>query len=163
MHKKLTVFLNLLNFPSNNDTAVDELPIQPINSNINTVSYQLAKYLAKLLSPLSTSEYTVKGTVEFITSIKGQNTLNNFKLISFDVTSLLTNVPLDFTIDIILTRIYDQNETNTNIRKQQMRNIISFCTKNVHSSYNSDIYTQTGCVAMGSTLGPVLAVYLWLS
>ena len=38
-----------------------------------------------------------------------------------------------------------------------MRNIISFCTKNVHSSYNSDIYTQTDYVAMGSTLGPVLA------
>ena len=57
----------------NNDRAVDELPIRPIISNINTVSYQLAKYLAKPLSPLSTSEYTVKSTSDFITHIKGQN------------------------------------------------------------------------------------------
>ena len=42
-----------------NDRAVDKLPIRPIISNIQTASYQLPKYLAKLLSPLNTSEYTV--------------------------------------------------------------------------------------------------------
>ena len=35
---------------------VDQLPIKPIVSNIGTPSYQLAKYLAKLLSPLSQSQ-----------------------------------------------------------------------------------------------------------
>ena len=50
-----------------NDSTVDDLPIRHIISNINTASYQLAKYLAKLLSPLSTSEYTVKSTSDFIT------------------------------------------------------------------------------------------------
>ena len=79
-----------------NDSTVDDLPIRPIISNINTASYQLAKYLAKLLSPLSMSEYTVKSTSDFITHIKGQNIPNNYKLISFDVTSLFTNVPLDY-------------------------------------------------------------------
>ena len=119
-----------------NDRAVDELPIRPIISNINTASYQLEKYLAKLLSPLSTSEYTVKSTSNFITHIKGQNIPNHFKLISFDVTSLFTDVPLDFTIDIILKRIYDENEVNTKIPKQQMRDLLFLCTKNVHFSYN---------------------------
>ena len=38
-----------------------------------------------------------------------------------------------------------------------MRDLPLLCTKNVHSSYNSDIYRQTGDVAMGSPLGPVLA------
>ena len=74
-------------------------------------------YLAKLLSPVSTSEYTVKSTSDFITHIKEQNIPNNFKLISFDVTSLFTNVPLDFTIDVILKQVYDENEENTNIPK----------------------------------------------
>ena len=109
------------------------------------------------MSPLSTSEYTVKSTSDFITHIKGQNIPNNFKLISFDVTSLFTNVPLDFTIDVILKRIYDENEVDTNIPKQQMRDLLLLCTKNVHFSYNGDISTQADCVAMGSPLGPVLA------
>ena len=52
-----------------NDRGVDEQPIRPIISNNNASSYQLEKYLAKLLSPLSTSEYTVKSTSDFITHI----------------------------------------------------------------------------------------------
>ena len=88
-----------------NDSTVDGLPIGSIISNINTASYQLTKYLAKVLSPLSMSEYTLKSTSDFITHIKGQNIPNSFKLISFDVTSLFTNIPLDFTIDVILKRI----------------------------------------------------------
>ena len=106
------------------------------------------------------SEYTVKSTSDFITHIKGQNIPNNFKLISFDVTSLFTNVPLDFTIDVILKRIYDENEVNTNIPKQQMRDLLLLCTKNVHFSYNGDIYTQADGVAMGSSLGPVTCRYI---
>ena len=140
-----------------NHRAVDELQIRPIISNINTASYQLAKYLAKLLSPLGTSEYTVKSMSDFITHIKGQNIPNNFKLISFDVTLLFTNVPLDFTTDVILKRIYNENEVNTNIPKQHMRDLLLFCTKNVHFSYNGDIYAQADGVTMGSPLGPVLA------
>ena len=140
-----------------NDSTVDDPPIRSIISNINTASYQVAKYLAKLLSPLSMSEYTVKSTSDFSSHIKGQNIPNSFKLISFDVTSLFTNVPLDFTIDVILKRIYDENEVNTNIPKQQMRDLLLLCTKNVHFSYNGDIYTQADGVATGSPLGPVLA------
>ena len=38
-----------------------------------------------------------------------------------------------------------------------MRDLLLLCTKNVHFSYNGDIYTQTDGVAMGSPLCPVLA------
>ena len=38
-----------------------------------------------------------------------------------------------------------------------MRYLLLLCTKNVHFSYNGDIYTQADGVAMGSPLGPVLA------
>lgn len=144
--------------------TVNDLPIRPIISNINTASYNLAKYLAKLLSPLSTSEHTVKSTNEFITHIKQQYIPRNSKLISFDVTSLFTNVPLDFTIDIILKRIYTNKEIKTNIPKQQMKELLILCTENVHFSYNNEIFIQTDGVAMGSPLGPVLAgIYSWFS
>ena len=46
---------------SYNDT-IDQLPLRPIVSNIGTASYHLFRYLAKLLSPLSQSEYTVKSS-----------------------------------------------------------------------------------------------------
>ena len=47
-----------------NDT-VDELPIRLVASNIGTATYDLTKYLAKLLSPLSQLEYIIKNTKEF--------------------------------------------------------------------------------------------------
>ena len=47
-----------------------KLPIRPIVSNVNTPTYQLAKYLAKLLSPLSQPDYTVNSTKHFIEQIK---------------------------------------------------------------------------------------------
>ena len=46
---------------------------------------------------------------------------SDHKLISFDVKSLFTNVPLDFTIDLILKRIYEDNEIQANIKNKKMR------------------------------------------
>ena len=43
------------------------------------------------------------------------------KMVSFDVVSLFTNVPLDETIDIIIKRIYDNKEINTDVP------ILSYC------------------------------------
>ena len=68
----------------------------------------------------------------------------------------MIDVPLDFTIDVILKQICDGNEVNTNISKQQMRDLPLLCTKDVHFSYSGNIYTQEDGVAMGSPLGPVL-------
>ena len=76
-------------------SSVDDLPLRPIISHIGNASYQLAKYLAKLLSPLSKSQYTVKSTKEFIDMIKKETVPSSCKMISFGVSSLFTMVPLD--------------------------------------------------------------------
>ena len=82
--------------------SINDLPLRPIISNIGTAFCQLATYLAKLLSPLSTSEYTVANNMEFINHVKRMNIPKDHSFISFDVKSLFTYVPLDFTIDIYL-------------------------------------------------------------
>ena len=51
---------------------------------------------------------------------------DDYKLISFDVTSLFTNVRLDYTIDVIFYQIYDQRELETMMWKK--RNEILFAT-----------------------------------
>ena len=37
-----------------------------------------------------------------------------------------------------------------------MTKLLALCTKNVHFSFNNEIYIQTDGVAMGSPLGPVI-------
>ena len=46
---------------------------------------------------------------------------------------------LDFTIDLILKRIYEDNEIQTNIKGKEMKQIL-LCTKNIHFSYKGIIY-----------------------
>ena len=141
---------------SENDT-VDELPIRPIVSNIGTATYNLSKYLAKLLSPLSQSEYTIKNTKQFIEQIRMKQVPDGYKIVSFDVKSLFTNVPLEKTIEITLKRIYERKEINTSISKKEMKQLLTLCTKNVHFTYDNKVYQQNDGVAMGSPLGPVLS------
>ena len=98
---------------SPNDT-INELPLRPIVSKISTATYHLLKYLAELLSPLSKSEYTIENTKYFVEKIKKCHIPNDHLLVSFDVKSLFTNVPLDETIEIILNRIYKKNQRDFN-------------------------------------------------
>ena len=137
--------------------TINDLSLRPVISNIGTASYQLAKYLAKLLSPLSTSEYTVANNTEFINHIKRMNLPKNHSFISSNVKSLFSYVPLDFTINVILRRIYNENEIHTNIKRSEMKELLLLCTNNAHFTFNDDIYQQCDGVAMGSPLGPVIA------
>ena len=70
---------------------------------------------------------------------------------------MFTNVPIDATIHIINRRIYEFNESVTRITKNEMRELILLCTKNVHFTFNGETFTQTDEVAMGSPLAPILA------
>ena len=58
---------------------------------------------------------------------------------------------------MIIKRIYDKNEINTNILKQEMKELLYLCSKNAHFTLNSKTYLQVDGVAMGSPRGPVLA------
>ena len=49
---------------------VQDLPIWPIVSNIGTASYQSAKYLANVLSPLAYSEYIIRSIIDLMNKVK---------------------------------------------------------------------------------------------
>ena len=145
---------------SENDT-VDELPIQPIVSNIGTATYHLSKYLAKLLSLLSQSEYKIKNTKQFIEQIHMKQVPDGYKMVSFDIKSLFTNVPLEKTIEITSKRIYERKEMNTSVSKKKMKQLLMLSTNNVHFTYDNKVYHQNNGVAMGHHWGQSCQEYLW--
>ena len=53
--------------------------------------------------------------------IKNEKIPNGYQIVSFDVKSLFTNVPLDQTIQLVLKRIYKKHKVSTNITKQEMK------------------------------------------
>ena len=90
-----------------------------IMSNIGTASHHFEKYLVEKLSLLSKSQYIVNN--EFMNYTKTICILFHHKLISFDLKFVFLIVPLDFTIDLILQRIYKDNEIQTNVKKRKRR------------------------------------------
>ena len=109
--------------------GIEKLLLRPIISNVNTATYQLARYLAKILSPLIRSGYTVSSSKEFSEIIKLKFIPNNYKLVSIYVKSFFTNISLCHTIDIILNRIYDRKELTTKIERKDMTVLILLCRK----------------------------------
>ena len=89
--------------------------------------------------------------------VKNERIPQGFNMVSFDVKSLFTSVPLKKTIDIAFERIYLRKEIETILTKNEMKNLLILCTRNVHFTFNNEIYIQNDGVAMGSPLGPILA------
>ena len=82
--------------------------LRPIVCSVGTYNYNLAKYLCNLLSPHLPEQYCMKDTLEELKWVSLAD-----KLVSFDVTSLFTNIPLSKTIklpvDLIKTSQLDLN------------------------------------------------------
>ena len=75
---------------------------------------------------------------------------------SFDVCSLFTNVPLDETIEICLTKLYFLPDPPA-LPRHVLKTLLEFATKKSHFVFDGHYYDQIDGVAMGSPLGPVLA------
>ena len=138
-------------------TDVNPLPVRPIISNIGTATYNTSKYLAKLLSPLTKSKYTVDSTKDFIKNVRKMKVGNDFDMVSFDVSNLFTNVPLDYTIKLILDKVYKKKIIKTKLKREELKLLLELCTKEMHFTFDGNLHKQVDGVSMGSPLGPVLA------
>ena len=108
----------------------------------------------KLLSSLRQSGYRVKYSKEFTQKFKIVVPLDsNSKLLSFGMSSLITSILLDFTIDVKLRR----NELHRNMKPNELKELLLLCTKDVRFSSNGQFYLQKDSIAMGYPLGPVIA------
>ena len=77
-------------------------------------------------------------------------------MISFDVTSLFTNIPLSEAIDIAINLIFE-NSPDIKFTKRELRKLFRIATSETHFTFNGSIFDQVDGVAMGSPLAPVLA------
>ena len=130
-------------------------PFRPIVSSIGTYNYKLAKFLTDQLSPHISMEHCAVDTFSFVEDIKKVSSKNQF-MVSFDVVSLFTSIPLDETIDLAVNLLMD-NEPSIKMSKKQLKKLFHFATAQTHFMFNGDYYDQVDGVAMGSPLGPVLA------
>ena len=77
----------------------DNVPLRPIVSTTGSVTYKLSKYIAAILKELNgtISDSYISNTDDFLNKVRNVD-LHNKTMVSFDVGSLFTNVPLDDTM-----------------------------------------------------------------
>lgn len=111
------------------------------------------------LQPLTHNDYNLKHSFDAV-NLSRSTPLElfdeDYQLVSFDVKSLFTNVPVNKTINIILDRFYNQKLINTNLQKRTIKKLLlDFYTKAAFS-FGNVLCTQCDSVLMGLYLGPVL-------
>ena len=132
-------------------------PIRPVVSMINTPENKLVKFLDYLITPYMPDAKMIQSTDEFLDKIKNFQFNPNQMLVSFDVVSLFTNVPLTETIEITAKKIFFKDNGDTPpIRKDIFIKLMHLATEGFFT-FNDNSYKQIDGVAMGSPLGPTLA------
>ncbi|CAF0898827.1 unnamed protein product [Didymodactylos carnosus] len=85
------------------------IPLRLILSATKTIAYGLGKILSIRLAPLRNSPFVVRDTGDFVKRVSALSSEDvKKKMISFDVTSLFTKVPLTYTIELILNELYPE-------------------------------------------------------
>ena len=79
------------------------------NLSTDTYNYAQAKWLDEKLKPLSINEYTISDIFQFSEEIQHLQIGENDFLVSYDVTALFTNVPLEKTNQILAKNAFNGN------------------------------------------------------
>ena len=105
----------------------------PILSATNSYNYALAKWLDNKLKPLSLNQHTVADNFDFASEVQDLRISAGNILVSYDVSSLFTNVPLDEPIEILADKAFRDNRFNStydqNISKQDLVDLLRVATK----------------------------------
>ena len=131
-------------------------PLRLILSTIATPTYKLTKFLVPLLSDTTQNEFTVKDSFTFVDEILTQN--SDLYMASLDVDALFTNIPLDETIDICVKKLFKTPDTSVKgIIKNDFCDLLNLATKESFFTLSNKFYIQLDGIAMGSSLGPIVA------
>ena len=89
----------------------DNLPkFRPILFAINTLGYNLVKFVMTILEPLTHNEFTIKDSLSFSKEITTYD--SSMSMASLDVESLFTNIPSNETINNCVSDLLNKNLYN---------------------------------------------------
>jgi hypothetical protein len=134
------------------------VPLRPILSAITCHNYKLAKFLVPLLTPIASSEYTVSDVFNFAKEMQQAVFSQRHLMISLDIESLFTNVPVSETIEIILSKLFpDVSTVYHGFSRNEFRTLLELAVHDSYFSFNNCLYKQVEGMAMGNPLGPLFA------
>ena len=142
-------------------------PMCPIVSACGTFTYNLAKYLTKILKVyIGHSSSFVKDSKDLIIKLQ-----DNEELVSFDVSALFTSIPVNQALDVI-NQLIIQHQTDMDFKynvgkewyevadhldREDVMALLKVVLNNCVFSFQAKFYKQLHSAAMGSPCSPVVA------
>ena len=138
----------------------NDISLRPIVSSIGSVTYGVAKELARILKPLvGNSIYHVNNTKEFADEIRNTKLKEGECITSYDVTTLFTSVPVSSALEIIKNRLeQDTDLPNSSIMSaDNIIEMLGFCLNNTYFLFQDQFFEQAKGAAIGSPVNPIVA------
>ncbi|PNF20263.1 hypothetical protein B7P43_G15436 [Cryptotermes secundus] len=136
------------------------IPLRPIINSIGSPCYTLAGFLHRILSPSAgKSDTVVKNSAYFLQLLKAVYLHSQDTLVSFDVVSLFTIVPVDEILQIIENKLHD-DVTLTERSKLQVEaimDLLEVCLRTTYFQFEDKFFQHNDGMAMGNSLSPIVS------
>lgn len=134
------------------------VPLRPIVSCVGCATYNLSKFLSNILteSLANITDYNIRDTFSFVNFVQGVILPENYVLVSLDVISLFTNIPVDLVIELICLE-WEKIKAHTSLARENFVKLIQFVCDNCYFSFGGKFYQQIFGTPMGSPISPILA------
>jgi len=116
--------------------------------------------LANILSPLTgNSDFTVTNSAHLASVISSEKIEDNEIMVSFDVESLFTSVPIEGAVQAARRKLESHPglADRTTLTPAEIVNHLDFVLRSAYFQYNGSIYEQQEGAAMGSPVSAVIA------
>ncbi|XP_072051992.1 uncharacterized protein [Amphiura filiformis] len=136
------------------------VPLRPIVSSIGAVTYDIAKFLAKILGPLvGKSEHHILNSKDFADKISDLSLEPDETITSFDVTALFTSIPPVDAVKAIREVLRQDTSLHerTDLSPDQLCDLLQLCLDNTYFSYGGQFYKQSHGCSMGSPISPIIS------
>ena len=140
-----------------------DVPLRPIVDFRGSPSYKIASHLNNILHPITNKgRFIVKNSEEFKSIFQNTVVKRGYCLVSFDVKSLYTKIPIQHTLEAMKTKLLTDT-TWKQITKLEIQDIVMLmdtCMNGNYFEYERSFYEQLEGSAMGSPISPCFAEFL---
>ena len=137
------------------------VPTRPVLSMPGSAYYAIGNQVGEWLSEVPECQINTSNK-QIVDTIKNIKLDSNRELVSFDVVSLYTNVPVTEAINRCADLLYNGNQAAPPVDKETFVELAKLASCDVIMSTHDGFYKQTDGLAMGSPPAPYLANG-WLS
>jgi hypothetical protein len=128
-----------------------DIALRQTVSSIDSSCYALSTFLHKIQSPLvGNTDSFVKNSEHFIKSIQDINLQSEECLVSFDVVSIFTNVPVEELLQVIRNRLSTDPSFPERLPSQDVMELLYICLTATYFQFVDKLYQLKQSMAMGN-------------